>query len=68
MSTGELLNDIAATAQSVGLAIGPLTVLFLVFHLFFLKLPLQEVARVLAGSALAAVGLDRKSTRLNSSH
>jgi hypothetical protein len=57
MSTGELLNDIAATAQSVGLAIGPLTVLFLVFHLFFLKLPLQEVARVLAGSALAAVGL-----------
>lgn len=57
MTGGALLEVVADTARSVAFAVGPLALLFLVFQLFFLKLPTEEVASVLAGSVLAAVGL-----------
>lgn len=57
MSGTELLEDIAATARSVTFALGPLVLLFLIFQAFLLKLPTVEVARVLFGSLLAALGL-----------
>lgn len=57
MTGGELIEEVAATARSVGLAVGPLALLFMVFQLFFLELPLQEVTRVLTGTLVAAAGL-----------
>lgn len=42
---------------SVLIAVTPLTLLFLVFQVFFLKLPLRQVADILKGTALAATGL-----------
>lgn len=57
MTGTELIREIGSTAGSVALAVGPLALLFLIFQLFFLKLPLQEVARVLTGSLVAALGL-----------
>src|SRR5690606_15754006 len=46
-------------ASSVLLAMTPLLVLFLVFQIFVLNLPLRQVRDVLTGTGLAAVGLYR---------
>ena len=51
------LEQLAGTAWSVLLAILPLAVFFLVFQALFLRLPAREVARILMGTVLAAVGL-----------
>ncbi len=50
----ELLGD---TAVSVLPAVTPLAMLFLAFEALFLKLPAQEVSRILGGTLLAAAGL-----------
>ncbi len=49
--------EIAATAWSVIFAIAPLVVLFLLFQFFLLRLPKRQVADILRGTAIAAVGL-----------
>jgi hypothetical protein len=51
------MAEIAATAWSVAVAVVPLAVLFLLFQIFLLKLPRGEVADILKGTAIAAVGL-----------
>lgn len=55
--SGTWLEEMEATALSVAIAIGPLVVLFLLFQVFLLKLPGREVADILKGTAIAAVGL-----------
>ncbi len=55
--SGALVDEIAATAWAVAVAVGPLAALFLVFQLFLLKLPRRQVADVLKGTAIATVGL-----------
>lgn len=52
-----LFDLLAATAGSVVLAVAPLAFLFLVFQVLFLRLPVAEVSRILAGTLVAAVGL-----------
>lgn len=54
---GALLDEIADTAWSVAIAVVPLVALFLIFQLSFLRLPRREVADILIGTAIAAVGL-----------
>ncbi|MFO7326039.1 MAG: DUF1538 family protein, partial [Pseudomonadota bacterium] len=51
------LAEVFGVAVSVLTAISPLVVLFLVFQVFLLKLPLREVATVLKGTLIAAAGL-----------
>ena len=53
----DILELIGDTAVSVLLAVTPLAVIFLVFQVLFLKLPAQEVSRILRGTLLAASGL-----------
>ena len=48
---------IADTATSVLLAVGPLLLGFVALQLLFLRLPRREVARVLAGTVVASLGL-----------
>ena len=57
MSGAALLEQLAGTAWSVVLAVLPLAVLFLVFQVLFLQLPVREVTRILAGTLVAALGL-----------
>ncbi|HEX7086596.1 MAG TPA: DUF1538 domain-containing protein [Vicinamibacterales bacterium] len=57
MSVAALLVEIGDTAQSVALAVLPLTVLFLIVQALFLNLPAREVARVLTGTLIASAGL-----------
>ena len=45
------------TAWSVVLAVTPLLLLFLVFQVLFLGLPVKEVSRILIGTLVAAAGL-----------
>lgn len=52
-----LLQHIAEAAWSVTLAVLPLTVLFLVFQVLFLQLPVREVTRILTGTLIASLGL-----------
>ena len=52
-----LLQDIASVARDVAIAITPLVVLFLVFQVFLLKLPVRQVAEILKGTLIAALGL-----------
>jgi hypothetical protein len=49
--------EILSTAWSVALAITPLVALFVLFQIFLLKLPRRQVADILRGTAIAAVGL-----------
>ncbi|MGE3150936.1 MAG: DUF1538 domain-containing protein [Pseudorhodoplanes sp.] len=51
------IEEISGTAWSVTVAIVPLVVLFLIFQIFLLRLPLRQVADILKGTAIAAVGL-----------
>ena len=55
--SGALIAAVADTLLSVAIAVTPLTVLFLMFQVFLLKLPLGQVAELLKGTAIAAVGL-----------
>lgn len=52
-----LLDLLADTARSVVVAVVPLVLVFLVFQALLLKLPAREVARILQGTLLAALGL-----------
>ncbi|WEX12397.1 DUF1538 domain-containing protein [Chelativorans sp. AA-79] len=51
------LEELQSTIWSVAIAIVPLIVLFLLFQIFLLRLPRQQVADVLKGTAIAAFGL-----------
>lgn len=57
MSLTALLEQLTRTASSVFLAVLPLVVLFLLFQVLFLGLPLAEVRRVLRGTLVASAGL-----------
>ena len=57
MSASQVLQLMATTAWGVTLAVTPLLVLFLVFQVLFLQLPVREVTRILGGTLLASVGL-----------
>jgi hypothetical protein len=52
-----MFEIVTATAWSVLAAVMPLVVMFLVFQIMFLKLPLAEVTRILHGTLVAAAGL-----------
>ncbi|MDT3686446.1 MAG: DUF1538 domain-containing protein [Pseudorhodoplanes sp.] len=51
------LAEIAETIWSVTIAVVPLAILFLLFQIFLLRLPRREVADILKGTVIAAVGL-----------
>jgi hypothetical protein len=51
------MAEIAATAWSVTIAVVPLAILFLLFQVFLLRLPRREVADILKGTVIAAIGL-----------
>lgn len=55
--SGYLVDEIAATAWSVAVAVAPLAALFLIFQTFLLKLPREQVANILKGTAVASSGL-----------
>lgn len=57
MSYPTLLGQLGETAWSVLVAVLPLAVLFLIFQVLFLQLPVKEVGRILKGTLLAAAGL-----------
>lgn len=57
MSDALALAHLGATAWSVVLAVLPLLVLFLVFQVLFLQLPVKEVSRILIGTLIASLGL-----------
>jgi hypothetical protein len=52
-----MLEPLPDTAWSVLVAMTPLVMLFLLFQVLFLDLPLNEVKRVLTGTLVAAAGL-----------
>jgi hypothetical protein len=52
-----ILEQLGDTAFSVFLAVLPLVVLFLLFQVLFLDLPVREVTRVLFGTLIASAGL-----------
>ena len=51
------MDYLAFSAISVAIAVLPLAVLFILFQLFLLKLPLRKVKEILLGTVLAAAGL-----------
>lgn len=53
----DLIELIGDTAISVLLAVTPIALLFLVFQVMFLRLPIKEVSRILLGTLIAAAGL-----------
>ena len=55
--SGGTIQEILSIARGVLFAVMPLMLLFLVFQVFLLKLPLRQVADILKGSVIAAVGL-----------
>ncbi|MCC6213145.1 MAG: DUF1538 domain-containing protein [Burkholderiales bacterium] len=57
MTASQLLAQFGETAWSVLVAVLPLAVLFMLFQILFLQLPAREVARILAGTLMAAAGL-----------
>lgn len=52
-----LVEEVATIARGVLTAVTPLVLLFLVFQVFLLKLPLRQVADILKGTLIAALGL-----------
>jgi hypothetical protein len=52
-----MLEHFGDTAWSVILAVLPLAVLFLLFQVLFLQLPVREVTRILTGTLVASLGL-----------
>lgn len=57
MSDAPFLTDLVRTAVSVVLAVAPIALVFVVFQLWMLKLPRTELIRIVAGTAIASVGL-----------
>jgi hypothetical protein len=57
MTAAGLVELAGGTAVSVALAVAPLALLFLVFQVLFLRLPIEEVVRILTGTLVAAAGL-----------
>lgn len=57
MNDIRILHDIQATIFSVVEAILPLTVFFIMFQVFFLKLPRRYALNILKGTLLASCGL-----------
>jgi Protein of unknown function (DUF1538) len=55
--SGALVDETAAAAWSVVIAVVPLAALFLAFQLFLLKLPRDHLGIILTGAMVAAVGL-----------
>lgn len=53
----DLVEHLVETALSVGVAILPLLVLFVGFQVFMLRLPRRQIREILAGTALATLGL-----------
>jgi hypothetical protein len=53
----EWLHEIATVASGVTIAVTPLVLLFLIFQVFLLKLPVRQVAEILKGTLIAAAGL-----------
>lgn len=52
-----MVQDVASIARGVTIAVTPLVLLFLLFQVFLLKLPLRQVADILKGTLIAALGL-----------
>lgn len=52
-----LLEELATVGRGVVVAVTPLVLLFLIFQIFLLKLPVRQVADILKGTLVAAVGL-----------
>lgn len=52
-----LLTNITRVATGVAVAVLPLAVLFVLFQLWFLKLPRAEVTRIVTGTLIASAGL-----------
>ena len=57
MTGAAFLEDLVLTARGVLLAVLPLTLLFIIFQLAFLKLPRREASRIVAGTLIASAGL-----------
>jgi hypothetical protein len=51
------LEQLGSSAWSVAQAVLPLALVFLVFQVLFLQLPVREVARILSGTLVASAGL-----------
>ena len=51
------LLELLSVGRSVLVAITPLVLLFLLFQVFLLKLPVRQVATILRGTLIAAAGL-----------
>lgn len=52
-----LLEEAFTVARGVTIAVTPLVLLFLVFQVFLLRLPATQVAEILKGTLIAALGL-----------
>jgi hypothetical protein len=57
MSDLSIAAELVRTARGVALAVAPLAVVFVLFQVFFLKLPRTEVGRIVVGTIVAAIGL-----------
>lgn len=53
----QVLFEILGQARSVLLAVTPLVLVFLIFQVFLLKLPVRRVGQILRGTLVAAAGL-----------
>jgi hypothetical protein len=51
------LHEIVTVGRGVIVAVTPLVLLFLIFQIFLLKLPVAQIAEILKGTLIAAVGL-----------
>lgn len=57
MNDKPFLTDLTQTGTSVALGIIPIVVAFVLFQVWFLKLPRVEVIRIITGTVLATLGL-----------
>jgi hypothetical protein len=57
MSDAPFLTDLVSTGFSVLVAILPISVVFVVFQVWLLKLPKAEVVRIVTGTVMASLGL-----------
>jgi len=51
------LHELVTVARGVIVAVTPLVLLFLIFQVFLLRLPVGQIAEILKGTVIAAVGL-----------
>ncbi len=52
-----MLNELRATASSVATAVLPLALLFVIFQVLLLKLPLKDFRNIMMGTVISAAGL-----------